>query len=265
MCYARGHRDVVLLLAFSVTFTAVVAATSVHAPLCWQAILLCQSEPECRYAYAQYAQACGSVLLGRRRSCPSHCVSSLVQLNLTAIGPTLERCHCAHDDAVCNEAKRAIEPCVPRTSVAGAGGCTEARRECQRDLQCAAAAHDFLQQCRGLFASAARGREDEGACTEGCRVAIARMRAMPKARPLDTCVCDGAERTICESVKASMRTLCFGATDAGSGFFSDYDDHLRGIDDEDDEDYVAENYAKADGENLVLLATCVASVLTRFS
>ncbi|XP_017552532.1 growth arrest-specific protein 1b [Pygocentrus nattereri] len=251
------------MLVCNVTFTVAAASpNSGHPLLCWQAVLQCQAEPECRYAYAQYAQACSSVLRGRRRSCPSHCVSSLVQLNMTAGGPALERCECARD-ATCSGAKRAIEPCLPRTSGAGAGGCTEARRECERDAQCAAAVRDYLHQCRGLLGYTGSGRE--GACTDGCRRVIARMRAMPKARPLDTCVCDGAERTICEYIKASMKTLCFGSSDAlyaGSGFFSDDEDDLEG--DEGEEDYEAEeeNEANIGGGNFVLVAAATISVLT---
>lgn len=62
------------------------------------------------------------------------------------------------------------------------------------------------------------------------------MRNMPKAQQLDTCVCDGTERTICEYVKVSMKNFCFDSMDryAGSGF-SDSDSE----DDYDDmEDYV---------------------------
>ncbi|XP_072548914.1 growth arrest-specific protein 1b [Salminus brasiliensis] len=255
---------VALIVVFNLT-VAVAAASSApgHPLLCWQAVLQCQAEPECRYAYAQYTQACGSVLRGRRRSCPSHCVSSLVQLNLTAGGPALERCDCARD-ATCSGAKRAIEPCMPRTSGAGAGGCTEARRECERDAHCAAAVRDYLQQCRGLLGFTGNGRE--GACTDGCRRVIARMRAMPKARPLDTCVCDGAERTICEYVKASMRTLCYGARDAlyaGSGFFSDDEDELEGDDVEEDYEEEEENDARVYGGNFVLVAAATVLVLTR--
>lgn len=30
--------------------------------ICWQALLQCQGEPECSYAYSQYAEACAPVL-----------------------------------------------------------------------------------------------------------------------------------------------------------------------------------------------------------
>lgn len=256
---------VVLFLVINVTVTVVSSSSNSghhHPIVCWQAVLQCQADPDCRYAYSQYAQACSSVLTGRRRSCPSHCVSSLVQLNLTVGGPALERCDCVRD-ATCSDAKRAIEPCMPRTNGAGAGGCTEARRDCENDAQCAEAVRDYLLHCRGLLGFT--GNDREGACTDGCRRVIARMRTIPKARPLDTCVCDGAERNICEYVKASMRTLCYGARDAlyaGSGFFSD---------DEDDEgDYVEEDYIEEEenmanvcGGNFVLVAMATVLGFTR--
>ncbi|KAI4875717.1 hypothetical protein NFI96_005571 [Prochilodus magdalenae] len=254
---------VTLVLVCNMSLTVVAASPNPGHPLmCWQAVLLCQSEPECRYAYVQYAQACGSVLQGRQRSCPSHCVSSLVQLNMTTGGPALERCECG-GDAACSGAKRAIEPCVPRTSGAGAGGCTEARRECERDAQCSTAVRDYLLQCRGLLGSTGNGRE--GACTEGCRRVIERMRGMPKARPLDTCVCDGTERTICEYVKASMRTLCFTSSDAlyaGSGFSSDDEDYQEGEDVDQDLGEEEENQASVYGGNLVAVAAATVLVLT---
>lgn len=68
------------------------------------------------------------------------------------------------------------------------------------------------------------------------------MRKIPKALLLDTCVCDGTERAICEFVKSSMQTLCFDApvqVDDGSGL----DDY--GGDDEDfpqEPEYVSRNH-----------------------
>ncbi|KAL4623254.1 growth arrest-specific protein 1-like [Arapaima gigas] len=169
--------------------------------ICWQAIMKCQGEPECDYAYQQYVLACSSVIRGERTKCPSHCIASFVQLNLTKNGPSLEDCDCA-SDATCRKAKRAIEPCLPRTS---SMGCTEARRQCERDPQCSAAMRDYLMHCGKLFSGVR--------CTDACRDVIAKMRTIPKAEQLDTCVCDGSERTICEYVKVSMKTLCFGSGD----------------------------------------------------
>ncbi|XP_010864167.1 growth arrest-specific protein 1a [Esox lucius] len=184
--------------------------------ICWQAIMNCQTEPECHYAYGQYTHACAAVLSGDRKKCPSHCISSLVQLNLTKNGPALEDCSCA-SDSICRNTKRAIEPCLPRTSNMG---CTEARRQCEKDSQCSSAMRDYLIHCGKLFSGAT--------CTNACRNVIADMRKIPKAELLDTCVCDGTERTICEYVKLSMKNLCFDApvvAEEGSG-----------SDDEDDED-----------------------------
>lgn len=200
-----------------------------HRLICWQAIMKCQSEPECHYAYTQYTRACAPVINGHKKKCPSHCISSIVQLNLTDNGPGLEHCECA-TDAVCANAKRAIEPCMPRISRTG---CTEARRACEADAECSAAMRDYLFHCRELF-----GGER---CSEKCRRVIERMRSVPKARLLDTCECDGAERTICEHVKISMMSLCSYAPehrDPGSGFSDD--------EDEQESDYDTEDYEQED-------------------
>lgn len=202
-----------------------------HRLICWQAIMKCQSEPECHYAYTQYTRACGPVINGHKKRCPSHCISSIVQLNLTDNGPGLEHCECA-TDALCVNAKRAIEPCMPRISRTG---CTEARRACEDDAECSSAMRDYLFHCRELF-----GGER---CSDECRRVIKRMRSVPKARLLDTCECDGAERTICEHVKISMMSLCSDAPehrDAGSGFSDDEDEHES---DYDTEDYEEEDSA----------------------
>ncbi|TNM92212.1 hypothetical protein fugu_019224 [Takifugu bimaculatus] len=91
-------------------------------------------------------------------------------------------------------------------------GCTEARLQCETDPSCSSSMKDYLFHCRKLF-----GGER---CTEECRRVIADMRSIPKAQQLDTCVCDGAERNICEYIKASMKTFCSNPIDgfAGSGF-----------------------------------------------
>lgn len=197
---------VLLLLGY----TSVASPSHGRRLICWQAIMNCQAEPECNYAYEHYTRACGPVLSGEKKKCPSHCISSLVQLNLTKNGPALEDCSCAHDK-VCTRTKRAIEPCLPRTT---STGCTEARRQCERDQQCSSAMHDYLHHCGKLFSGAI--------CTNACRNVIANMRKMPKGQQLDTCMCDGTERAICEFVKSSMKMLCFDlpVKDEGSG--SDY-------------------------------------------
>ncbi|XP_068190813.1 growth arrest-specific protein 1b [Antennarius striatus] len=189
--------------------------------ICWKAILKCHGEPDCHYAYDQYLYACASIISGDRKKCPSHCISSLVQLNLTQSGPALEDCDCALDP-VCRRTKQAIEPCLPRTRTMG---CTEARRQCETDLYCSSAMNDYLFHCRKLF-----GGER---CSDECRRVIADMRSIPKAQQLDTCVCDGLDRTICEHIKFSMKTFCSDSSDrfAGSGF-SDSE--------EDSEDYYFE-------------------------
>ncbi|KAM7018352.1 growth arrest-specific protein 1a [Tautogolabrus adspersus] len=202
--------------------------------ICWQAIMNCQAEPECNYAYEHYTRACGPVLNGDRKKCPSHCISSLVQLNLTKSGPALEDCSCAHDP-LCTSTKRAIEPCLPRTT---STGCTEARRQCERDQQCSSTMHDYLNHCGKLFSGAI--------CTNACRNVIANMRKIPKGQQLDTCMCDGTERAICEFVKSSMKALCFDSPvreEEGSG--SQYIQDPDYDDDPSDPDYPEELESRA--------------------
>lgn len=201
--------------------------------ICWQAMLQCQEEPECGYAFSQYYEACAPVLKAvdgdggaegasnSRRRCPSHCISALIQLNHTRRGPALEDCDCDRDEN-CRATKRAIEPCLPRTSSSsgspagggGAGGggvigCTEARRRCDWDSRCNHALNLYMAHCGKLF----NGLR----CTEECRRVIQDMLALPKASLLNDCVCDGLERPICESVKENMARLCFGGGAGSSG------------------------------------------------
>ncbi|XP_035236170.1 growth arrest-specific protein 1a [Anguilla anguilla] len=210
--------------------------------ICWQAIMKCQGEPECYYAYGQYLHACGPVINGDKKKCPSHCISSLVQLNLTKNGPSLEDCDC-DSDHICRNTKRAIEPCLPRTSTMG---CTEARRQCESDVECSAAMRDYLIHCGKLFSGVR--------CTDGCRNVIADMRMIPKAQLLDTCVCDGTERTICEYIKISMKTLCFDSHDSGSGYSDSEEDSDDYYDVEPMPKFVA-------GAGRLLGAQCVLTVM----
>ncbi|XP_073489474.1 growth arrest-specific protein 1 [Aquarana catesbeiana] len=202
--------------------------------ICWQAILQCQREPECSYAYNQYTEACSSVLAptgeSSRHRCPSHCISALIQLNHTKGGPALEDCDCALDE-LCKATKRAIEPCMPWTSGARGGGgataagggaimgCMEARKLCEGDRRCHTSLGRYLSKCGRLF--------DGVRCTEECRGVIEDMMQVPKALLLNDCVCDGMERPICESIKENMARLCFGAElgngGPGSSGNSDYE------------------------------------------
>ncbi|XP_068166760.1 growth arrest-specific protein 1a [Antennarius striatus] len=220
--------------------------------ICWQAIMNCHAEPGCNYAYEHYMRACGPVLKGERKKCPSHCISSLVQLNLTKNGPALEDCNCAHDSA-CTSMKRAIEPCLPRTT---STGCTEARRQCERDPQCSSAMDDYLKHCGKLFGGAI--------CTSGCRNVIANMRKIPKGQQLETCMCDGNERAICEFVKSSMKVLCFDTPVREEGSGSDYGRDPDYEDDLGDPEYFeeVENGAFLSVANCVLtLLPCVLALL----
>ncbi|KAM8960587.1 growth arrest-specific protein 1 [Pelodytes ibericus] len=249
--------------------------------ICWQAMMQCQGEMDCRYAYSQYIEACAPVLpkqgeatlshSSSRRRCPSHCISALIQLNHTKRGPALEDCDCAMDE-VCRATKRAIEPCMPRTSgssmdgggakggseagggaEAGGGpvmGCMEARRLCETDRRCSSSLNRYLRHCGRLFNGVR--------CTEECKAVIEDMMLVPKALLLNDCVCDGLERPICESIKENMARLCFGVEmgigGPGSSGGSDYE-----YDDEYDDDTGGN---KADGsyeegqDNKVLNPDC---------
>ncbi|XP_029019672.1 growth arrest-specific protein 1a [Betta splendens] len=221
--------------------------------ICWQAIMNCQAEPECNYAYEHYTRACGPVLSGQRKRCPSHCIASLVQLNLTRSGPALEDCNCAHD-SVCARTKRAIEPCLPRTT---STGCTEARRQCERDQQCSSTMQDYLNHCGKLFSGAV--------CTNACRNVIANMRKIPKGQQLDTCVCDGAERAICEFVKSSMKALCFDAPVREPCCSGDYDGEGDDEDDSVEVDYPEELESGAAASAPRCALTLLPSVLALFN
>lgn len=172
--------------------------------------------------------------------------ASLVQLNLTKSGPALEDCSC-NKDPRCREIKRAIEPCLPKTSNMG---CTEARRQCEKDSQCRSAMGDYLVHCGKLFSGSS--------CSNQCRNVIAYMRKLPKAQLLDTCVCDGTERTICEFIKTSMRTLCFDSPPVDEEGSSGLDDDEPG-----DEDYLEPEPTRNTGSAFVACSvlTVVASIL----
>ncbi|KAJ7335590.1 hypothetical protein JRQ81_013531 [Phrynocephalus forsythii] len=280
----RGWRTVLLRLPGALALRLLLVLLGAASPpppgahgrrlICWQAMLQCQEEPECGYAYSQYVEACAPVLMAagdgaaaaaassssssfsNRRRCPSHCISALIQLNHTRRGPALEDCDCDQDEN-CRATKRAIEPCLPRTSSGGGGGgggaaagggggggtggvigCTEARRRCDWDSRCSLALNRYMASCGKLF----NGRR----CTEECRAVIEDMLAVPKALLLNDCVCDGLERPICESIKENMARLCFGPDAAGPGssgapdgalddYYDEYEDEAQRPKDELDE------------------------------
>ncbi|XP_059825833.1 growth arrest-specific protein 1-like [Hypanus sabinus] len=198
----EGHLLVCLLIVFSYS-------GSLARRICWQAIVQCQVEPDCSFAYEQYTEACRSVLNLETRRCPSHCLSALIHLNQTQNGPMLENCDCVKDE-LCKSTKRAIEPCLPRTrNRDGVMGCTEARLQCEMDQQCNNALHRYLHNCGKLF----NGIK----CTDQCREVIESMLVIPKALLLKECVCDGADRPICEAIKDNMARLCFFGPDHSSG------------------------------------------------
>lgn len=244
----------ILFLSIGIVFfNALSTASPTHNQrlICWQAIMKCQGEPDCHYAYTQYVHACDPVIKGNKKVCPSHCISSIIQLNLTVNGPALEDCECA-SDTVCMMTKRAIEPCMPRTSHMG---CTEARKQCEKDPECKTAMLDYLYHCRKLFGG--------NRCSDDCRTLIANMRSNPKAQLLDTCVCDGNERTTCEYVKFSMKNLCFGDGYGGSGF-SDTEDDLEEDYEMDYEDEAGHARELRTQTSLIVLSTILTFFLVLY-
>uniref|UniRef100_A0A4W5JZT3 GDNF/GAS1 domain-containing protein n=1 Tax=Hucho hucho TaxID=62062 RepID=A0A4W5JZT3_9TELE len=169
--------------------------------ICWQALLRCHEEADCGLAYSQYLSACEGNIRGTRRQCPSHCINALIRLNHTRNGPYLERCDCGQD-MECRDAKRAIEPCLPRRYPGDAGGigCTEARQRCEEDTGCHSSLTAYLSYCGQLF----NGRK----CSSRCKATIQQMLFIPNGMLLNQCVCDGVERPFCEVVKENMSKLC---------------------------------------------------------
>ncbi|NXN21637.1 GAS1 protein, partial [Nycticryphes semicollaris] len=164
--------------------------------ICWQAVLQCQGEPECSYAYNQYAEACAPVLLQQTPAGGG------------GDGPA------AAAGSATSSRRRSGGPGGPGGGGPGGGGpgvmgCTEARRRCDWDSRCSLALNRYMTYCGKLF----NGLR----CTPECRAVIEDMLAVPKAVLLNDCVCDGLERPICESVKENMARLCFGADMGGNG------------------------------------------------
>ncbi|KAI4882134.1 hypothetical protein NFI96_007378 [Prochilodus magdalenae] len=178
-------------------FTSLVVALNGQL-VCWQALLRCHQERDCELAYNQYLTACDGNLRGMRRQCPSHCVGALIRLNQTASGPGLETCDCGQD-VECRRAKKAIEPCLPRTHPGGMG-CTEARQRCEENPSCQTSLTAYLSSCGQLF----NGRK----CSARCKATIEELLFMPDGVLLDKCICDGVERPFCEVVKENMVRLC---------------------------------------------------------
>ncbi|RXN16437.1 growth arrest-specific 1-like protein [Labeo rohita] len=198
--------------------------------LCWKALIRCHAEYDCELAYNQYLTACDGNIRGSRRQCPSHCISALIRLNQTSSGPHLESCDCGTDPE-CLRAKRAIEPCLPRTYPGGTDGigCTEARQRCEDEPSCHSSLTAYLSHCGQLF----NGRK----CSSRCKSTIEELLFMPSGVLLNQCVCDGLERPFCEVVKQNMVKLC------------SIGDHSVSVDhDGMDDAYEDEDYEKPESE-----------------
>lgn len=89
------------------------------------------------------------------------------------------------------------------------------------------------------------------------------MRKIPKGQQLETCVCDGTERPICEFVKGSMKALCFDAPDRDDGSGSDYDDDPDD-DDDPDPDYPEDRNSGALQSGAICVLALSASILLLF-
>lgn len=86
------------------------------------------------------------------------------------------------------------------------------------------------------------------------------MRKLPKALLLDSCVCDGSERTICEFIKTSMRTLCFDSPPVDEEGSSGLDDNENYDEDDDPVDLGVKGNAGSAFVSYSVL-TAVASIL----
>ncbi|XP_016091035.1 growth arrest-specific protein 1-like [Sinocyclocheilus grahami] len=206
--------------------------------VCWQALMRCHEERDCELAYSQYLSACD----GNIHLCPSHCISALIRLNQTANGPFLETCDCGSDPE-CLRAKRAVEPCVPRTHPGDADGigCTEARQRCEDEPSCQSSLTAYLSHCGQLF----NGRK----CSSRCRATIEELLFMPNGELLNQCVCDGLERPFCEAVKQNMVRLC------SIGDNSVSIDHDGTDDAYEDEDYEVKPESEGTDADAVLSVT----------
>ncbi|XP_073402089.1 growth arrest-specific protein 1 [Dendrobates tinctorius] len=218
-------------LTYALLLLAALLGPCLGRMICWQALLTCQVDTECNFAYRQYTQACASVFAREDgnepspRRCPSHCINALIQLNRTKAGPALEDCDCG-TDGECRATKQTIEPCMPRTSPGGARrviGCTAARKQCEKDRNCSQSMASYLRHCGPLFNGLS--------CPVNCMSIIMEMMKIPRAVQLSDCVCDGMERPICETLKESMGRLCFGADVYGGPGSSGESD------DDNDEEY----------------------------
>ncbi|KAL0167441.1 hypothetical protein M9458_035663, partial [Cirrhinus mrigala] len=177
--------------------------------LCWKALIRCHAEDDCELAYNQYLTACDGNIRGSRRH-------ALIRLNQTSSGPHLESCDCGTDPE-CLRAKRAIEPCLPRTYPSGTDGigCTEARQRCEDEPSCQSSLTAYLSHCGQLF----NGRK----CSSRCKSTIEELLFMPNGVLLN--------RPFCEVVKQNMVKLC---SIGDHGVSADHD----GMDDAyEDEDY----------------------------
>lgn len=84
------------------------------------------------------------------------------------------------------------------------------------------------------------------------------MRKIPKGQQLDTCMCDGTERVICEFVKRSMKALCFDYPDNYDGSGSDEEYENDFLEPEEPEEAESRSSASAARCGLTLLALSLA-------
>lgn len=87
------------------------------------------------------------------------------------------------------------------------------------------------------------------------------MRKIPKGQQLDTCMCDGTERAICEFVKSSMKALCFDSPVREEGSGSDYGQDPDDEDDPPEPDYLEEPESGASLPAAHCVLTLLASIL----
>lgn len=86
------------------------------------------------------------------------------------------------------------------------------------------------------------------------------MRKIPKGQQLDTCMCDGTERAICEFVKSSMKALCFDSPMREESSGNDYEEDGDDVD-PSDSDYIEELESGASLPAAHCVLTLLATIL----
>ncbi|XP_076800159.1 uncharacterized protein LOC143445147 [Clavelina lepadiformis] len=148
--------------------------------------------------------------------CSSKCLEALKMLNNTVYAPLLAKCDCrARSDGQdlgvdnsqdewnvrsCRKHQLSADLCRPRIykSRSATIGCTESRIRCENNPKCRRAQAQFLLQCSQVINGVI--------CTPECAKAMGKLQKA--SRYFNSCICDGAERPICEKIRSNIKELC---------------------------------------------------------